>query len=282
MSDDLDRAVDARIDAYRPEALPPFSVIEGRKRGRDRRRAAVAGVALSAVAFAGAAFAVPSLVGAGDRLTSGVAGAGPSEGGLATVAPTEQGEAVALDGTSYMVSEAGSALTVSVPVGGGCQTLGTGSVLVDETADAVRLRALVVRPPAPPAPSVPADSTLVCTTELRIQQVTIRLDEPVGGRQVIDEFTGDVLRPLQQQGARHSLYSHCGILSTTFDGALWLADPPLRDDSGNPPPGWDENETVGLFIQTTATEATFKADTGVEARFTKAKVGTSDPAANCE
>lgn len=71
MSDDLDCAVDARIDAYRPAALPPFSAIEARKRGRDRRRAAVAGAALSAVALAGAV-AVPSLAGGGDRLTLGI------------------------------------------------------------------------------------------------------------------------------------------------------------------------------------------------------------------
>jgi hypothetical protein len=88
--------------------------------------------------------------------------------------------------------------------------------------------------------------------------------------------------PLQQEGVRHVLYSHCGVVSTTLDGTLWLAEPPLRDDSNNPPAGWDENDTPGLFIQQTATEATFKADTGVEARFTKADVGASDPAVDCE
>lgn len=88
--------------------------------------------------------------------------------------------------------------------------------------------------------------------------------------------------PLQQEGVRHVLYSHCGVVSTTVDGTLWLAEPPLRDDSNNPPAGWDENDTPGLFSQQTATEATFKADTGVEARFTKADAGASDPAADCE
>lgn len=88
---------------------------------------------------------------------------------------------------------------------------------------------------------------------------------------------------LEQEGMRHVLYSHCGVVSTTVDGALWLADPPLRDDSNNPPAGWDENDTPGLFIQQTATEAIFKADNGVEARFTKADAGASaDPAVNCE
>jgi len=72
MSDPLDRAVDAQFDAHRPDTVPPFAVIEGRKRGRDRRRAAVAGAALSAAALAGAAVVVPSLAGDGDRLTPGV------------------------------------------------------------------------------------------------------------------------------------------------------------------------------------------------------------------
>lgn len=70
MSDPLDRAVDARIDAYRPDALPPFEAIEARKRGRDRRRTATGAAALSVVAVAGIVF-VPSLLSGGqDRLPS--------------------------------------------------------------------------------------------------------------------------------------------------------------------------------------------------------------------
>ncbi|MBC7677784.1 MAG: hypothetical protein H7233_02175 [Pseudorhodobacter sp.] len=58
MTDDpLDRAVDARIEAFRPDMLPPFSAIEGRKRRRDRRRLALAGGVLPLV-VAGLAFAV--------------------------------------------------------------------------------------------------------------------------------------------------------------------------------------------------------------------------------
>lgn len=75
MPDPLDRAVDARIDAYRPDTVPPFEAIETRKRARDRWRMAVGTGALSVAALAGAGLVVPALNGGGDRLTPG----GPSE-----------------------------------------------------------------------------------------------------------------------------------------------------------------------------------------------------------
>lgn len=85
-----------------------------------------------------------------------------------------------------------------------------------------------------------------------------------------------------QEGVRHVLYTHCGVVSTTVDGVLWMAEPRLGDDSGNPPPGWSENETPGTFRQTGESSAVFTADTGVRATFTKADPGTSDPGANCD
>ena len=86
MTDDpLDRAVDARIDAFRPDMLPPFSAIEGRKRARDRRRMAVGAGALSVVALVGVGgLIVSSLTGGGDTLTSGT---GP-HGDFAASGPT--------------------------------------------------------------------------------------------------------------------------------------------------------------------------------------------------
>jgi hypothetical protein len=76
MSDDLDRAVDARIDAFRPDALPPFSAIEARKRGRDRRRLAFGAGTLAVVAVAGVGIVVPALDRGGDRLTPGQTASG--------------------------------------------------------------------------------------------------------------------------------------------------------------------------------------------------------------
>jgi hypothetical protein len=80
-------------------------------------------------------------------------------------------------------------------------------------------------------------------------------------------------------GLRHTVSSHCGVLSTTVDDVLWLADPPLGDH--NPPAGWDENDTPGVFAVQGADVAVFTADTGVTARFVRAPAGTSDPG-GCE
>jgi hypothetical protein len=70
MSDDLDRAVDARIDAYRPDTLPPFEAIEGRKRSRDRRRTTTGAAALSVITVAGIVVVPSVLSGGQDRLPS--------------------------------------------------------------------------------------------------------------------------------------------------------------------------------------------------------------------
>ena len=65
---DLDQAVQAEIDAYRPVTVPAFDTLAGRKRARDRRRLATGGAVLSAVAIAGAAALAPSLGGGRDEL----------------------------------------------------------------------------------------------------------------------------------------------------------------------------------------------------------------------
>lgn len=54
MTDSLDRAVHAPIDAYRPSMVPPFETVHARKRTRGRRRAAaaVAAVALTVMGIA--------------------------------------------------------------------------------------------------------------------------------------------------------------------------------------------------------------------------------------
>ncbi len=79
MPDSLDDAVDARIDAYRPDRVPPFEAVEGRKRRRDRRRLAYAGAVLPVVVIAAALAVVPWLDGARDvneHLTPGTVEAG--------------------------------------------------------------------------------------------------------------------------------------------------------------------------------------------------------------
>lgn len=70
MSDPLDRAVDARIDAYRPGTAPPFEAIEARKRGRDRRRLVIGGAVLSVTAIAVAVAVGTGLAAGLDQLDS--------------------------------------------------------------------------------------------------------------------------------------------------------------------------------------------------------------------
>jgi len=83
-------------------------------------------------------------------------------------------------------------------------------------------------------------------------------------------------------GVRISVTTHCGIRGVTVARRVWLADPILGDDSNNPPAGWDENEEIGSFVQTSATSATFTTDDGLTADFRLAKVGTADPNEGCE
>lgn len=83
-----------------------------------------------------------------------------------------------------------------------------------------------------------------------------------------------------ESGVRVSVPSHCGVLSVTVEGQLWLADPPLGDH--NPPSGWDENETGGVFTQIGPRHAEFRSDSGEVASFKLAPAGAEDPNAGCK
>lgn len=85
-----------------------------------------------------------------------------------------------------------------------------------------------------------------------------------------------------EKGARVALYTHCGVVSLTVKGRLWLADPPLRDSSHNPPQGWDENQTMGVFLITGSGRGVFQGDEGQRAVFRRAPLGAEDPNAGCE
>lgn len=80
--------------------------------------------------------------------------------------------------------------------------------------------------------------------------------------------------------ARVAVPSHCGVVSITIDGRLWLADPPLGDH--NPPPGWEENETWGYWVPAGPERAEFHGDEGQRASFRRAPAGAEDPNAGCE
>ena len=76
--DDLDRAVDARIDSFAPATVPAFAALLARKRSRDRRRAVTGGAALSVSAVAVAVTLGAGLGGGPDRLDSPGGFAGPA------------------------------------------------------------------------------------------------------------------------------------------------------------------------------------------------------------
>lgn len=96
--------------------------------------------------------------------------------------------------------------------------------------------------------------------------------------------TGGGLVPAESDrsadGVRVTISTHCGVRSAWVDGELWLASPPLGGH--NPPPGWDENETVGFFVITAPERAEFHGDGRQKALFRLAEPGTPDPNAGCE
>ena len=86
----------------------------------------------------------------------------------------------------------------------------------------------------------------------------------------------------QVEGRRTQLYTHCGVISHTVDGRLWLADPPLHDGSYNPPEGWDANTTPGTWSETQNGRAVFRSDSGKTAKFVAARADEQDPNYGCE
>ena len=85
-----------------------------------------------------------------------------------------------------------------------------------------------------------------------------------------------------EQGVRVALSTHCGVVSLRVKGHLWLADPPLGDSSHNPPPGWDEDRTMGVLLRIGPGRAVFRGDGGQRAYFRLAPMGAEDPNAGCE
>lgn len=103
---------------------------------------------------------------------------------------------------------------------------------------------------------------------------------PLGSHDVRvgDEVVGTLEVVPAEVGApyRHLLYTHCGIVSTHFDGRLWLPE--------RPPEGswWDENDTPGTLTLQGDGSVEFRADSGPRVRFLAARANTADPGASCE
>lgn len=73
-------------------------------------------------------------------------------------------------------------------------------------------------------------------------------------------------------GYDHLLYTHCGVETTIFDGRLWLAQPPLNNGSGSPPPEWGNPIATGVMRLLLADEAEFRTGSLI-ARFMPAPPG---------
>ena len=71
-------------------------------------------------------------------------------------------------------------------------------------------------------------------------------------------------------GKDHSyvLYTHCGVRAAVFDkGRWWLANPPLDDGNGNPPPGWGNPFTRGVMVLAEEDLAVFTSESGQVVEF---------------
>lgn len=70
---------------------------------------------------------------------------------------------------------------------------------------------------------------------------------------------------------RFTLYTHCGVVGTYFDGRWWQANPPQTDGSGNPSPGWGNPQEFGLIQLVSPGFAAFQSDDGLVAYFRPAE-----------
>lgn len=86
---------------------------------------------------------------------------------------------------------------------------------------------------------------------------------PTGSRELGQDEDAEIGRPY-----RFSLYTHCGISTTWWNGAWWNAEPPQDDGSGNPPPQWGNPYQDGVMVQVSDTRLEFTGDQGQRAAFT--------------
>lgn len=66
----------------------------------------------------------------------------------------------------------------------------------------------------------------------------------------------------------YALYTHCGINEANIAGRWYVADTPLSDGSGNPPPGWGNPYQPGMITIRSATRAEFSDSAGHRVAFT--------------
>lgn len=75
--------------------------------------------------------------------------------------------------------------------------------------------------------------------------------------------------PLKHAGRSISyrLLTHCGIDEARVGSTYYVADHPLGDGQGNPPPGWDNPFQVGVMTLPMPGVAVFRDSSGHRVRF---------------
>ena len=79
--------------------------------------------------------------------------------------------------------------------------------------------------------------------------------------------SGQAAHAPQQRRIHYALYTHCGIDEARIGSAYYLADHPLSDGQGNPPPGWGNPYQHGTMSTPTPGVAVFRDRLGHVVRF---------------
>lgn len=76
----------------------------------------------------------------------------------------------------------------------------------------------------------------------------------------VSETSTEALAPIAS-GTPVMLYTHCGIEELRVDDTFFLAETPLDDGEGNPPPGWGNPYQAGT-VTVSGSQAVFRDDNG--------------------
>lgn len=77
----------------------------------------------------------------------------------------------------------------------------------------------------------------------------------------ITEASSEPPAPTAASGMPTMLYTHCGIKELRVDDTFFLAETPLDDGQGNPPPGWGNPYQAGT-VTVSGSKAVFRDDNG--------------------
>ncbi len=110
--------------------------------------------------------------------------------------------------------------------------------------------------------------------------------EPVGphGRVALPFGSHTLVNPLTWDGSLpHEVVTRCGVISTVYQGRLWLADPPLHMEELEKAGGYGLTYTkeVGFIRLLERGVAEFEAIAGWTVRFVEAPLGARDPLEDC-